>query len=533
MFSFRFAPLALSTIVVVAVSGCVSTNLRSDKDFLVRSAIEDQPVMEPVRSVSGFGDGLACMDQMLRDRQVGTTLITGKDIADPTGQVAVGTEQMVITALSQMSRTSNAFRYVDFEVSYSNQDTVQVLTQMLLASGQMNIEPPTVYVSGSVSFMDKNILTAKRDAGIDHPDGGLGLSKDAIASQVGLEMHLGDFFSRSLLPGIEASNQIALANKGAGTDLGARIGKAGVDFSIFNDLSQGIGPAMRALVDLSMIELVGKWARVPYWQCVSLDQAHPEFQRELYQWYSDMGTQERVRFMQTGLRTLGYFSGAPDGLYSEALKQALARFQMENDAVPTGNINFETYERIAKRYVRKDGTGRFISVGWDSGGDNRWAKGLSKETPADVPQWGEIPPPPQVDMTLGRASPVFELGESLRIGMTVSRSAHLYCYYRDAAGAITQIYPNPMQADQPVLSTQALSVPGANAGFSIDLVKPGQESALCIAAGSSLDSLWPESMRGEALSPLAGVSSLEQIAAMAEEKLPGKVSARTIQWQVK
>ncbi|MEG0163266.1 MAG: hypothetical protein RR652_04960, partial [Mucinivorans sp.] len=44
------------------------------------------------------------------------------------GRVAVAAKEMVVTALSQMSRVSSAFRYVDYEVDIARQDTVQNLT---------------------------------------------------------------------------------------------------------------------------------------------------------------------------------------------------------------------------------------------------------------------------------------------------------------------------------------------------------------------------------------------------------------------
>ena len=84
------------------------------------------------------------MDRLLRDMRLPTTLITSKNIPDASGKVSVASKEMVITALSQMSRTSSAFRFVDYEVDLVKQDTVQNLTTLLLGTNQMQIQRPAL-----------------------------------------------------------------------------------------------------------------------------------------------------------------------------------------------------------------------------------------------------------------------------------------------------------------------------------------------------------------------------------------------------
>ena len=56
---------------------------------------------------------MMCMDRLFREAQLPTTFITRQQIPDFSTKVPVATKDMIITALSQMSRLSNAFRYVD------------------------------------------------------------------------------------------------------------------------------------------------------------------------------------------------------------------------------------------------------------------------------------------------------------------------------------------------------------------------------------------------------------------------------------
>ena len=110
-----FGRLTLCTLAVSLLSAC-AISPRDNAEFFDRIPTDNIPTTMPTRSVSNFSDSLACMDKMFRDYRVPQTLVTSKIIADSSGKVSVGMKDMVITALSGMSRTSGTFRFVDFEV---------------------------------------------------------------------------------------------------------------------------------------------------------------------------------------------------------------------------------------------------------------------------------------------------------------------------------------------------------------------------------------------------------------------------------
>ncbi len=543
----RVAVLALALL-----AGCM-VSPRDHVPFYAGVTVENRPVIQPVRSISSFSDSLACMDRMLRDYQKGTTLVTSKIIPDASGKVFVATKDMVVTALSQMSRTSNAFRYVDYEVDALKQDTVQNLTTLLLNAGQMRVQRPTLYVSGALSYMDQNVLMQRKSFGVASDSVELGLSKDLIGTAFGLELHLGEFNTRTLIPGIDSANEMAVANAARGIDLGGRIKKTGVQFNLGQEVSQGVGPAVRTLVELGLIELVGKWARVPYWQCLALDQSHPEFQRQLADWWAEMSGEERIRLAQTGLKARGYYAGAVDGRPSPALREALLRFQADQGGVPSGNLNFETYERLVKDYVAFDGTGYFIRIGW---GPRDKALAPAKGAPAAPGLLGGgVPPDPAsftprngrpaldaatgrpVQVTVGLSSPdaEFAVGESLVLTVSTDRMAHLYCWYQDAKRKVAQIYPNPLQRVQPLQGNQYVRIPDPDNpnSFTIEFDRPGQEAVLCIAAEADLRERLPRALGGPPLVPIAGIAAVDEIAQAVQRAAPGAVGTRKVAWTVR
>ena len=493
----KFSRTLISYFLISNLVGCSlsPTNLKDDEPYIGSTTTHNLPAVEPVRAITSFSDSLGCMDDLLRQSNIGETVVAVKTVKDPSGKAAVAAGEMIVTALSQMSKTSGAFKVADFEVDPLKQDTVQTLTNLLLPTGSMAIPAPQLYISGAISYLDQGVLRKSNSAGVSYGENGeLGISGDLQTTALGLELHIGDFLTRTLYPGIDSANEIVAANKGFGIDGGAKIKKTGVQFSLERNLSQGVGGAMRTLVDLGTIELVGKLTKVPYWQCLSLDQAHPEFQRELLDWYGGMGERSKVKFFQTGLKNLGYYSGKVDGKSSKEFREALSAFQKDNKATPSGFINFESYERLMKNYVKTDANGNFKKVGLEPSDDKE-----------DQPRDGypvlnsDRDAPINVGINLNKST--YRRGDKLELDVNVDRdSTYLACFYQDTSKSITQVYPNPVQGESITSKNSPLKIPGSDA-FTLSLNEKGKESVMCMASYYSVaDKL--QTNFGDAFNPL-------------------------------
>ena len=524
----KFSRTLISYFLISNLVGCSlsPTNLKDDEPYIGSTTTHNLPAVEPVRAITSFSDSLTCMDGLLRQSNIGETVVAVKTVKDPSGKAAVAAGEMIVTALSQMSKTSGAFKVADFEVDPLKQDTVQTLTNLLLPTGSMAIPAPQLYISGAISYLDQGVLRKSNSAGVSHGENGeLGISGDLQTTALGLELHIGDFLTRTLYPGIDSANEIVAANKGFGIDGGAKIKKTGVQFSLERNLSQGVGGAMRTLVDLGTIELVGKLTKVPYWQCLSLDQAHPEFQRELLDWYGGMGDSSKVKFFQTGLKNLGYYSGKVDGKSSKEFREALSAFQKDNKATPSGFINFESYERLMKNYVKTDANGNFKKVGLEPSDDKE-----------DQPRGGypvlnsDKDAPINVGINLNKSS--YRRGDTLELDVNVDRdSTYLACFYQDASKSITQVYPNPVQGESITSKNNSLKIPGSDA-FTLSLNEKGKESVMCMASYYSVaDKL--QTNFGDAFNPLKvkDMKALsEQLKTIFGDDLKG---IKTVSYQVK
>ena len=525
--------IALS--VAVLSSGCGQLDARRHIEAHEAATTMNRPVVRPVRSISSFSESLACMDNMLRAAELPTTLISSKQFPDFSGKVPVAVKDMVVTSLSQMSHLSNAFRYVDYEVDIARQDTVQNLTTILLNNNQMQLQRPAIYVSGAIAFVDQNVSNVRNTAGVSGDRVDAGYSKSSSATVVALEAHLGDFRTRTIIPGLDSANEVVIGGAGDGLDLAGRIGTYGVRFNVGRDYAMGTGGALRTLVDLAMIELVGKWARVPYWQCLMLDQTNPSFQRQMRDWFKDSGTAGQLRLIRASLTSRGYLSPEQSSLSANdpALRNAIARFQADKGVIVCGTVNFPTYEVALRNFVGLDDAGNLTRIGWNK--EDLQTQAVATSMPDSTSsRWSinlqiENPQPAGV-------RPAFSEGEQVFLSATVSRASHLYCYYADSAGAVTRLLPNALQTNTLISAEQAIRIPdwmSANPGFILDAGKPGAEKVLCIATANDVMPRLGPDMQGPALTVMNNVKGIQGIEERFQQALGSEAhTSQSIQWNV-
>ena len=544
-----------STSIAVAsallLSAC-STPLdpRIDGEFQEAAYITKRPVVRPVRSLSSFSESLMCMDHMLRAAQMPTTLLTSKAFIDYTGKVSVGTKEMIITALSQMSRVSNAFRFVDYEVNIVQQDTVQNLTTILLNNNQMQLQRPALYISGAITFVDQNVISNNQNIGLSGERVDLGHSKSRTGTIVGMEMHLGDFRTRTLIPGIDSANEVVIGGGSRGVDLGGRIGTYGVTFNVGRDYALGTGGAMRTLVDLATIEVIGKWARVPYWQCLTLDQTHPNFQREMREWYEASGGLGQARLVQTSLIAQGYLPPGTElsDVKSRTVRSALARFQVDNGIVPTGTLDFPTYEQAMRHFVTLDSNGKLQQVGWTPSGPGGAATteksymAYLPVKPREISLATAESAPPLVDLRIenplpaAMSSAVFEVGEQIFLSATVSRASHMYCYYADAAANVLRLSPNKVNPNSLLRSNETLRLPDwlvPNPAFVMDASQPGTEQVACFATDEDVMDKLPAPLQGPGVVTIPGFRSIADVEKAFSHALGDQpVTKSQVEWRI-
>ena len=526
--------ICVGVLLVLFLSGCATPmNPRKDAEFQSYAYTTNRPVIRPTRSLSSFSESLMCMDRMLRESQLPTTLITSKSIPDFSSRVPAAAKDMIITALSQMSRLSHAFRYVDYEVDIARQDTVQNLTTILLNNNQMQLQRPALYVSGAIAYVDQNVINNRFDVGTSASRLDTGYSQSKNATVIGLELHLGDFRTRTLIPGLDSANEVIIGGAGQGLDLAGRIGAYGVKFNVGRDYSIGAGGALRTLIDLGMIEMVGKWARVPYWQCLTLEQTHPDFQRQMRDWFDEGSPLVHNKLVQRSMMSQGYLAAGDQAAdqRSPEMISALGKFQADSGLAVTGIVDFATYERALRDFVSLNANGQLRQVGWSSaGGVAGVAANTSTSTLAANSGTQAISGSPYLKAALGAPAlprrlelqlenplvgrPAFEVGEQIFLSASLSRASYLYCFLHEAGGTVMRLLPNVTNPSALISASNAIRIPdwmSPTPGFIMDATSAGTERVGCYATDTEVADKLPAILAGTALAAIKGVANLQSI----------------------
>ena len=450
-----------------------------------------EPRTAPVRTITSFNEALRCMDELFLAQGKKDIYITSAGIPDATGMVAAGTKEMLITAISKMSAKSGAFRFVDYDPT---QLDVQVLSE--LVGLRENFVAPNYYIRGAVTQLDGNVLSSLESAGVSLPYVDLAVSRDQVVSVMSLDLNVGKLVTRQIMPGMSATNSIAVVRSGKAGDVGGVIGKAGLSLSISLDRSEGFHQAARNLVELSTIEVLGKLTRVPYWQCLQIDQTNPTYRAEAREWFDMMSSGERVRFASANLASAGYFRGTPRDEADPELHNAIARYQAEHDLVPNGRIDFDLYYRLLAAASREKKEQTIAA--------NATPEGVSS---------GRPPAPPSVEVRASRGGrPSFRVNETLVVEARTSADGFLYCYYQDAGGSVARIFPNRFQPDAYVRGGNAIEIPpGLEKPFNIRFDKGhAREAVACIASPFELGLKLPEPLKAQDLEalPVGGLNDV-------------------------
>jgi hypothetical protein len=449
---------ALATAVLTLLAACQT---RPETAYDVTN-----PRTAAVRNIGNFNESLRCMDDMFLAQGKQDIFITTAGIPDATGLIASGTKEMFITAVSRMSAKSNAFRFVDYDPT---QTDVQVLSE--LVGLHEDFVAPNYYVRGAITQLDSNVLQSSASAGVSIPGMDLAINGNQVVSVVSIDLNVGKLITRQILPGISASNSIAVVQSGKGADVGGFIGKAGLSLSVSLDKSEGFHQAVRNLIELSTIEILGKLTRVPYWQCLSIESTNPNYRTEARGWFDTMGETERERVVSAALVRAGYLRDEGNDLYYRLL---------------ASDSHHPTAKPVAASPVN------------------------AAVTPA-------LPPPeaPRLVVSTPRGPrPSYRVGETMVVSVQPTQDAYVYCFYQDATGTVARIFPNRFQPDPLVHAGVQIEIPPAGTkSFALRFDNPGSEAVACLGSNREVGLKLPDKLKAQDLEPLP-VSGLDDVASL-------------------
>lgn len=453
-----FRAISICTLSLLA-SGCITTGVYNDVDRRA-SQLRNGPDQLPHRNTTDFSESLRCMDNMFLSFGIGRFdyAMLLEEVKDKTKKVDAGTRQMIISTVSDMTKRSGAIRLVNY-----GQDTGNLIS-LLNEAGKKGVyeDVPPFNIIGSITQYDDGIYRKQADmsgeiAGTnDGSSLGMGGGRSSSSSVTFMTIDLGVITTHnlSIVPGVTTKNSIELFNRGSSTSYDGGISKTGMSYSFSSSSKDAVGQALRAVVELSTIELVGKLTKLPYWRCLGMDPQHPDIQHEVSDWFyqlSSMGTLHRTLKLQLASR--GYYNGPIDEDISDEYLLAVLEYKRRLGMPQVAAIDLDFYASFLNRtpVSQHENTLAYKKRALEL--QAKLAKKKNKKIKAQKPIKKAI----NIEL-LSKDNAAFKLGSEVAIDVKTNTDGYMNCYFqRD--DAFIRVFPNRFSADGFISSRGGLVLP--------------------------------------------------------------------------
>lgn len=520
----RRSRLSLSTIALAAaLGGCASLDTHQ-KVAEQAQALKTGPQSTPYKSITNFASGLRCMDNLMLDYGVRDVAVIVEDLADQTKKVNAGTKDMLISAVSDMTRRSRAIRLVAYGQDSGN--TVGFLYQALRRDHFAVV--PQFALRGSISQFDDQLVRRNFDAGVGIEGAfSAGVAQTSNASVLGIDLTMLTTQDLAVLPGVASRNSVILFKEGKGFDGEAAIRKFGINFSLSTGTQEGQTQALRTLVELASIELFGRMAKVPYWSCLGASASDAAVTAEIHDWYDAMmaNPSELIEYFQHQMRARRIYDGPADGVVNPEIREAVARYReaLGLSREPKLSLDFfKAYLAANHREVAPKVEPVPAAAAAPATGSAPAAAGAAAAAAAAAPPAAPNaanPNPANRDVNLSmqiaalNQATRFAPGEVVQLSVKLNRDAHVVCFLQDEKQAVRRIFPNRFRKDSRVSASQGLQLPGAmRFELRMNERKVG-ETVSCLASEQDVLPLLPPAISAVDFDPLP-VRTLEQLREM-------------------
>jgi hypothetical protein len=510
----------LIAVVAASLVGCAAAPAPSRQQD-VATASSSRISTTPQRNVTDFTDGLRCMDETFLRYGTRDVSVIMEDLADSTKKVSVGTRDMMISAISDMTRRSRAIQLITF-----GQDANNVVAFLANAKQRSPFGAvPQFNIRGSVSQLDEGVLRRQSDLGLAlEPFLSAGASKSRQFNVLGFDVSMVQTSNLALLPGVSSKNIVVIAKEGDALDSQATITKVGINFSTSFQRTDGTAQALRNMVEMSAIELFGRLQKLPYWTCLGVGPDNPDIKREMEDWFIGMERGgELVPYFQEQLRNRGFYDGPVDGQISTGLRQAITAYRRASGFSEVDFVDLAFFSDFLHRPFPPPPAKPFVADTVPAVQQAAVALPSPVPAPAAAPTGAGRKP----TTTTAAAAPAdsadrrlvllpikeaFAPGEPIGFHVIPSTSGYLYCYHQDASGTIRRIFPNRFTRDPRVTANRALTLPG-RAPMELRASGSGNEGVGCFTTPNEIYNSLPTALRWGDFDPLR-LQSFDEVAAV-------------------
>lgn len=343
--------LCTLSAALLALSSCAEMNPKNVDIELEKSA--------PVVKVTNYTQALTDLGLMSEIYDTGLMKVQSQDIADETGTSATtgGEIQRNVTEImkSTLNSIGGNIRFIEYNPSY-------IQNQMVSGySGFENKAIPDVVITGGITEFDRGLETRGDGTNLDveadfggapkwFPSETAGVSYGDTSktgkARITLDFNLKDFQTLAGIPRMSTTNSMEVYKGLKEEELGITL--FGPTFGLKGQIKkvQGRHEAVRVLVQVSMIQMIGKYLALPYWRLMG-DDVTPDktVLDSIAETYHRMGREDRVGAVQQWLTLHGYDVSVNNRMDSKTVA-ALQKFDPALGSADPNGISEQLFTKL-------------------------------------------------------------------------------------------------------------------------------------------------------------------------------------------
>lgn len=362
---------------------------------------------------------------------------------------------------------------------------------------------PYLIIDGGITEFDRSLISDgdKEDIDLEVGEWGIdwGQASKSSLSRIAVDFNLIDFKTFSGVPYMSVSNLIEVDKSLGERNTGATL--YGFNFGLKGTIKkiQGRHDAVRVLLQYSTIQLIGKYANLPYWRLLPNTNEDEIVDELLEEEFNQLFSSQKIAKIQEFL----YLHGKSidiTGEFDLPTQKALTEFQTKNNLNVSSTINSETFMPIYYSVpITKESKNRRIEVDRLLGKtpellasldnsivqDNsrsilpdNTSRSISFDKPEtlETKSQSEIIPkkslPPLGKISLSTEKNHYKIGEKLIVSFSVDTPMFVTVVAINTNGKKAILFPNPYQPDGYIKPFENHQIPPKNTKGSITISGP-------------------------------------------------------------
>ncbi len=336
--------ISISLVSIVAsifIAGCTTPQK-------VDVQLKEKRVVKKTTNYTASLDTFGRITEIFSSRPV---KIQSKAVHDDTG-AAQATGGEIPTDISEMIKT--AINKMGGKVMYIDYDPGHMSNMKALGYSNFNKKIiPNLVISGGITEFDRSLDVRGKgtDLGASGTVGGkkfgldFGDNEKKSTSNITIDMNLIDFQTWAMVPKMSASNTVSVHSGLASSEIGFSL--LAVTFGMSGNVKkvQGRHAAVRLLVELSTIEIIGRYLNLPYWKILPNGKVDKIVVESISKKFVRANKEDQIAMIQNTLYLHGY-SADMTGKMDEATKAAVDKYKAKAGSKVSGYDTLALFQEL-------------------------------------------------------------------------------------------------------------------------------------------------------------------------------------------